>query len=115
MLFRSLAAQFLEDSEGAANSSHSVPTPAPGGGPSPSPTHDSSSAPDAVHSGEPQISDDDSCMDGFLPIVNVGVDIDQQFSESDQLPTVYEFFDERRKLKRCVHPCSRGLYDCTNR
>ena len=34
-----LAAQFLEDSEGVANSLHSVPTPAPGGGgPSTSPT-----------------------------------------------------------------------------
>ena len=107
-----LAAQFLKDSEGVANSSPSVPTPALGGGPS----HTSSSAPDAVHSGEPQISDDDSCMDSFLPIVNVGVDIDQQFSESDQLPTVYDFFEERRKLKRCVHPspCSHSMYGYTH-
>ncbi|KAM5542986.1 hypothetical protein V8D89_003370 [Ganoderma adspersum] len=95
-----LAAQFLTDSEGVANSSPSVPTPAPCG-PSPSPTLDSS-APDAVHSGEPQISDDDSCMDGFLPLVNVGVDINHQFSESGQLPSVYDFFEVRQKLKRVL-------------
>ena len=89
---------------GGTNEPHSAPTLA-SYGPS-SPTHDASSAPQAgaLHSGGLHTFGYDDYFEEFMPLVNVGIDIEDRFVPSDQLPTVYDFFEERAKLKWYVRP-----------
>ncbi|PIL33469.1 hypothetical protein GSI_04092 [Ganoderma sinense ZZ0214-1] len=50
----------------------------------------------------PQSSEDDPFLDSFVPLVDVGVDIAERFAGSDQLPTIYDYFEERAKIKRIL-------------
>ncbi|KAM5542987.1 hypothetical protein V8D89_003371 [Ganoderma adspersum] len=97
--------KFLENSAGVARSTYFVPTSTSQAAPcglSSSPIHDTTSDPHALQSSGPQTVEDNPDPPQFIPVVNVGVDIDQRFSESDPLPTVYDFFEEREKLKRVL-------------